>query len=138
MSIQPYLTSDGKISGSMIQGGGVGANENIAQCLATGNDGAGLNMQKVNGIQVSQINTVNGNNTLAIGSATSALEITSLGSNPQANTQIEGPLLSFNTTDLKFPNSSIFDISAGAPAGKYLIIKDDNNIQYKIKLLAMS
>ena len=131
MSIQPYLTSDGKISSSMIQGGGVGANENIAQCLATGNDGAGLDMINVKNITSNYIDGYGPS--LTIGSTTPRATITGI-----ARTVITAPTIDIDSGDLKFQNDAIFAPTSGAIQSKYLIIKDNNDVQYKIKLFAMS
>lgn len=130
MSIKPYLNSSGKIKSSLIEGGG-GGSQNLAQVLAVGDDANNEDIININSLKCNTIDGKAGALLIGLNTPSTTLQSTT-------NTEISGIEVRLFTTDLKFPEAGIFSNSVGASAGKYLIIKDNLNNQYKIELFAMA
>lgn len=138
MSIKPYLNSDGKISASLVEGGG-GGSQNIGQVLAVGND---ANSEDINNlgtlnstnVKSSFIDSSSPAHTLNIGTSSLSSTLTAVGDVVvQSSTNVL-----IQTPSLLFPSASMFSNTVGASAGKYMIITANDNVQYKLQLFAVA
>lgn len=126
MSIKNYLSSNGKISAAMVDGG---TSETLEEVLTNGDDAGGLDILNVNQLSTVNIDAIAPAGTLTLGTATNSIVVNA------TDTILLAPSigLDINAPVVNFMNAACFDPGVPGPATATLLLKVNGN-NYKIPL----